>query len=115
MHNEPPQHKEIPDKFYFRIGEVSKITGIPSYVLRFWETEFPGINPKRTSTGQRMYRKSDLELILTIKRLLYENKYTIKGAKKHLKEKSSHKDKTLPDNLIDEIKLELKGIREMLK
>ena len=57
----------IPDKLYFKIGEVSEITGLEAYVLRFWETEFKKINPKRTESGQRLYSKKDVELILTIK------------------------------------------------
>ncbi|MEJ2040744.1 MAG: MerR family transcriptional regulator, partial [Desulfosarcinaceae bacterium] len=62
----------IPDKLYFRIGEVSRIAGVPASVLRFWESAFRRIKPQRTKAGQRLYRKSDVELILTIKNLLYE-------------------------------------------
>ncbi len=77
--------KEIPDKFYFKVGEVSAIAGVPAYVLRFWETEFEKVKPKRTPSGQRLYSKGDVELILEIRHLLYEKKFTIQGAKKHLK------------------------------
>lgn len=73
-----------PDKIYFRIGEVSEITQIPTYVLRFWETEFNRIKPKRTSSGQRLYKKADVELVFKIKRLLHDKKYTIRGAKQFL-------------------------------
>ena len=75
---------EIPDKLYFRIGEVSRLAGIKPYVLRFWETEFPGLGPKKSGTGHRLYRRKDVELVLEIKRLLYEKRYTIEGARKAL-------------------------------
>ena len=75
----------IPDKFYFRIGEVSEIVDVPPYVLRFWETEFKQIKPKRTRAGQRMYRKQDVALVLRIKHLLYDVMYTIAGARRQLK------------------------------
>ena len=74
----------IPDKMYFKIGEVSEITGLETHVLRFWESEFKNIKPRRTSTGQRMYRKSDIQLILYIKHLLHNEKFTIQGAGKYL-------------------------------
>ncbi|HKE32945.1 MAG TPA: MerR family transcriptional regulator, partial [Candidatus Angelobacter sp.] len=66
----------IPDKLYFRIGEVSRLCRLPSYVLRFWETEFPQLKPSKSSTGQRMYRKPDVENVLRIKQLLYEEGFT---------------------------------------
>src|SRR5436305_10120908 len=75
---------EIPDKLYFRIGEVSRLAGIKPYVLRFWETEFPGLGPKKSGSGHRLYRRKDVELVLEIKRLLYEKRYTIEGARKLL-------------------------------
>jgi DNA-binding transcriptional MerR regulator len=75
---------EIPNKLYFRIGEVAKLAGIKPYVLRFWETEFPGLGPKKSGTGHRLYRRKDVELVLEIKRLLYEKRYTIEGARKTL-------------------------------
>lgn len=75
---------EIPDKLYFRIGEVAKLAGIKPYVLRFWESEFSGLGPKKSGTGQRLYRRKDVELVLEIKRLLYEERFTIEGARKTL-------------------------------
>ncbi len=75
---------EIPNKLYFRIGEVAKLAGIKPYVLRFWETEFPALGPKKSGTGHRLYRRKDVELVLEIKRLLYEKRYTIEGARKTL-------------------------------
>jgi DNA-binding transcriptional MerR regulator len=75
---------EIPNKLYFRIGEVARLAGIKPYVLRFWETEFPGLGPKKSGTGHRLYRRKDVETVLEIKRLLYEQRFTIEGARKHL-------------------------------
>jgi DNA-binding transcriptional MerR regulator len=76
--------QEIPNKLYFRIGEVSKLTGIKPYVLRFWEGEFPGLGPKKSGTGHRLFRRKDVELVLEIKHLLYEKRFTIEGARKWL-------------------------------
>ena len=75
---------EIPNKLYFKIGEVSSLLTIEPYVLRFWETEFPKLAPKKTEKGQRMYRRKDVELLLQIKHLLYEKKFTIEGARQFL-------------------------------
>ncbi len=75
---------EIPDKLYFRIGEVSRVSGVKPHVLRYWETEFPGISPKKSGSGHRLYRRKDVELILEIKRLLYEQRFTIEGARRSL-------------------------------
>jgi DNA-binding transcriptional MerR regulator len=78
-----PTH-EIPDKLYFRIGEVARLAGIKPYVLRFWETEFPSLGPKKSGTGHRLYRRKEVEMVLEIKRLLYEKRFTIEGARKFL-------------------------------
>src|SRR3954471_156101 len=75
---------EIPNKLYFRIGEVAKLAGIKPYVLRFWESEFGTLGPKKSGTGHRLYRRKDVELVLEIKRLLYEKRFTIEGARKFL-------------------------------
>ncbi|HZE26197.1 MAG TPA: MerR family transcriptional regulator [Terriglobales bacterium] len=75
----------IPEKLYFRIGEVARLCRLPAYVLRFWETEFSQLKPVKSSTGQRMYRKRDVESVVRIKRLLYEEGYTIAGARQHLR------------------------------
>ena len=75
----------IPDKLYFRIGEVAKLCKLPAYVLRFWESEFPQLKPVKSSTGQRMYRQRDVENVLHIKKLLYEEGFTIAGARQQLK------------------------------
>lgn len=76
----------IPDKLFFRIGEVSQLVGVEPYVLRYWESEFPALAPKKSSSGQRMFRRKDVELLLSIKELLYGRKFTIEGARKALKE-----------------------------
>jgi DNA-binding transcriptional MerR regulator len=78
----------IPDKLYFRIGEVARLCRLPAYVLRFWETEFTQLKPVKSSTGQRMYRRRDVESVLRIKKLLYEDGFTIAGARAQLKEES---------------------------
>ncbi len=83
-----PQFLET-DKLYYSIGEVKDITNIESHVLRYWETEFPTFRPRKSRTGQRTYTKKDIEMIFEIRRLLYEEKFTIKGAKNKLKEKMS--------------------------
>jgi DNA-binding transcriptional MerR regulator len=75
----------IPEKLYFRIGEVARLCKLPAYVLRFWETEFPQLKPGKSDTGQRMYRRRDLENILRIKQLLYDEGYTIAGARQQLR------------------------------
>jgi DNA-binding transcriptional MerR regulator len=75
---------EIPDKLYFKIGEVSELLGVEPYVLRYWETEFPVLSPKKSGTGHRLYRRKDVELLLRIKHLLYEKRFTIEGARQTL-------------------------------
>jgi DNA-binding transcriptional MerR regulator len=75
----------IPDKLYFKIGEVSQLTGVKPYVLRYWESEFKLVSPGKSKSNQRLYRRKDIESILRIKKLLYEDRFTIAGAKKTLK------------------------------
>jgi DNA-binding transcriptional MerR regulator len=75
---------EIPDKLYFKIGEVSELLGVEPYVLRYWETEFAVLSPKKSGTGHRLYRRKDVELLLRIKHLLYEKRFTIEGARQSL-------------------------------
>jgi DNA-binding transcriptional MerR regulator len=80
----PPVPASIPNKLYFKIGEVSQLVGVEAYVLRYWESEFPGLSPRKSETGQRMFRRKDVELLLRIKHLLYDQKFTIEGARKAL-------------------------------
>lgn len=84
----PTDNQEIPDKLYFRIGEVSRLAGVKPFVLRFWETEFPQLAPKKSGTGHRLFRRKDVETILEIKRLLYQERFTIEGARNHLQTRS---------------------------
>ena len=113
MRNEKPHDIKIPDKLYFKIGEVSRISGLPSHVLRFWEAEFKKINPKRTPSGQRSYTRKDIETILEIKHLLYDRKFTIEGARKYLNTRAGT-DALLAKNVLEELKAELKSIRDLL-
>jgi DNA-binding transcriptional MerR regulator len=83
-----PAEIHIPEKLYFRIGEVSKLCKLAAYVLRFWETEFPQLKPVKSSTGQRMYRRKDVEAVLRIKTLLYDEGFTIPGARQQLRTES---------------------------
>lgn len=83
----------IPDKLYFRIGEVARLCGVEAYVLRFWESEFPQLHPNKSGTGQRLYRKRDVEMAMRVRRLLHEEGYTIAGAKQVLAHEAS-KSKT---------------------
>jgi DNA-binding transcriptional MerR regulator len=80
---------EIPNKLYFRIGDVSRLTGIKAYVLRYWETEFPSLAPKKSGTNQRLYRRKDVEMVLEVKHLLYEKRFTIEGARTFLQQRRS--------------------------
>ena len=115
----------IPDKLYFKIGEVKKITGVETHVLRYWESEFKIIRPQRASSKQRLYRKVDVENILTIKKLLYEDGYTVPGARKLLTAKKSEKKKTVAAkpmisggkarSMLAELKTDLKQLQEMLE
>lgn len=84
---------DIPDKLYFRIGEVSRLCSVESYVLRFWETEFTQLRPNKSGTGQRLYRKRDVEMALRVKQLLHEEGYTIAGARQILQTESRRKSK----------------------
>ncbi len=92
----PPSGSDIPDKLYFRIGEVSKLCDVPAYVLRFWESEFPQLKPHKGGTGQRLYRRRDVETALHIKSLLYDEGYTIPGARQVIKTEQKHKEPQLP-------------------
>src|SRR6202000_2909473 len=86
----------IPDKLYFRIGDVARLCEVPTYVLRFWESEFPQLKPNKGGTGQRLYRRRDVETALHIKRLLYDEGYTIPGARQVFKDQQKLKPAELP-------------------
>lgn len=114
--------QEIPDRLYYRIGEVSTITGVPSYVLRYWESEFKLLRPKKSPTGQRLYRKRDVELALRIKTLLYDERLTLEGAKKRLAGESRRHDEQLDLGLrplavgetLRRVRLRLEALRRLL-
>jgi DNA-binding transcriptional MerR regulator len=105
----PVAPQEIPDKLYFRIGEVARLAGIKPYVLRFWETEFPSLGPKKSGTGHRLYRRKEVEMVLEIKRLLYEKRFTIEGARKFLETRG----KTEPARTAKAVKPEKKAQAEL--
>jgi DNA-binding transcriptional MerR regulator len=105
----------IPDKLYFRIGEVSRLCSLPSYVLRFWETEFSQLKPTKSGTGQRMYRKIDVENVLRVKKLLYDQGFTIAGARQQLRAEVKRKQSPLPFAVPSTGKGELKQVRQGLR
>ena len=116
---------EIPDKLYFKIGEVSDLLGVEAYVLRYWETEFPVLSPKKSGTGHRLYRRKDVELLLRIKHLLYDKRFTIEGARQSLQSeartsKQAHAPKRVQAELfatdpLPDIRRELQEIIKLLK
>jgi DNA-binding transcriptional MerR regulator len=115
------------ERLYYRIGEVSRITGLKAHVLRYWESEFKVIRPHKEGSLQRLYRRKDLDLILKIKKLLYEEGFTIAGAKKKIRDLERLENKQMKLKLVDkgsngkahefliDLQEELKGIRKMLE
>jgi DNA-binding transcriptional MerR regulator len=116
----------LPDKLFYKIGEVSKISGVESYVLRYWETEFPFLRPRKNKSGQRVYVKKDLELILEVKKLLYQERYTIEGVRKKFGDISTKdsgpvvvrenktKESRNPAEVLNSVKKRLKDILNQL-
>ena len=107
----------IPERLFFRIGEVSKLCSLPSYVLRFWETEFPQLKPNKSNTGQRLYRRKDVENIVRVKKLLYEEGYTINGARQFIKSEAKRErgQAALPFAMPVPGSPDLRGIRQGLR
>src|ERR1035438_9436481 len=115
---------DIPDKLYFKIGEVSELLAVEPHVLRFWEGEFPVLSPKKSGTGHRLYRRKDVELLLRIKHLLYEKRFTIEGARQSL-QAAAHAPKPrvaervqqqlFTEDPLPEIRRELADILQILK
>ncbi len=103
---------QIPDKLYYKIGEVSKITGVKPYVLRYWESEFKIISPTKTRSNHRLYKREDLDLILEIKNLLKDQRFTIEGAKKEIRKRQVEKKrqavKTKSSGELKEVLLKIK-------
>ncbi len=105
-----PQPPLQPSRLFYRIGEVSRITGLEPYVLRYWETEFPHLRPEKRKSGQRLYTKKDLENIQHIKQLLYQDGYTITGAKRKIRSRSG-KDM---DSVLEAAKEEIRELLDLL-
>jgi len=115
---------DIPDKLYFKIGEVSELLAVEPHVLRFWEGEFPLLAPKKSGTGHRLYRRKDVELLLRIKHLLYERRFTIEGARQALQAEGrgskprpgrSVQQELFAIDPLPEIRRELAGILSLFK
>ncbi len=115
----------IPNKLFFKIGEVAKLAEVEPYVLRYWETEFKNLRPKKKENGQRLYQKKEVQLALDIKKLLHQDGYTIEGAKKILKERNKKKnedasqlsilfDREKVVDIIEDLKKDLQGILKRL-
>jgi DNA-binding transcriptional MerR regulator len=105
---------EIPEKLYFKIGEVAELTGIQPYILRYWETQFTTLRPTKSPRGQRLYRRHDVVAVLRIKELLYQKRFTIAGARRHL----TAEEGPFPPTLLDSVRLvkeELKRISSLLR
>jgi DNA-binding transcriptional MerR regulator len=113
----------IPDKLFFRIGEVAELTGVPPYVLRYWESEFKLLRPRKNHAGQRIYRKHDVQLVLRIKTLLYEDRLTLEGAKKRLHREARQRNQQLelpapdPETLaaLRDVRARLETVRQILR
>ncbi|SKA09446.1 transcriptional regulator, MerR family [Trichlorobacter thiogenes] len=108
----------IPDKTYFKIGEVARLADIKTSVLRFWETEFSFLNPEKSSAGQRLYTKQDIEMVQQIKQLLYQEKYTIEGVRKKFsprKTASARQQQSPPADLSTDLQTLLRLVRQELQ
>lgn len=114
---------KLPDKQYMKIGEVSRITSLNSSVLRFWETEFPQLCPVKSRSGQRLYTRENVELILTIRNLLYQEKLTIAGARNRIVKSSASPETSASEevagddknNLLDAVRQDLRELRDLLR
>ena len=120
---EQPGSADIPDKLYFKIGEVSELLAVEPYVLRYWESEFSQLTPKKSGTGHRLYRRKDVELLLRIKQLLYDKRFTIAGARQTLQTESraprprkrAPQQQLFPTDPLPDIRRELGEILSLLK
>ncbi|HBY63783.1 MAG TPA: MerR family transcriptional regulator [Solibacterales bacterium] len=123
-----PNAPEIPDKLYFRIGEVARLVGVKPYVLRYWESEFSALSPKKSGANHRLYRRKDVELLLEIKLLLYEKRFTIEGARNYLDNRGRNRPAkppararqsqgelfNVPQSALEDIRKELRQILDLL-
>ncbi len=110
-------NSDIPNKSYFRIGEVSRILGVEPYVIRYWEAEFKTVRPIRTKSDQRLYRRKDVEALVDIRSLLYEKNFTIRGAKKQLAVKKGEKENNRADSYyrrLVEVKRRLLSLKKII-
>ncbi|HET9470267.1 MAG TPA: MerR family transcriptional regulator [Usitatibacter sp.] len=111
----PPQ---LPDRLYFKIGEVARLVGVKPYVLRYWETEFSVVRPGKTRSKHRLYRRKDVETLLEIRRLLYAERYTIEGAKRRLREgvrpSAVEEAKADPDTTLARVRDELRDLHRLV-
>ena len=106
---------QVPDKLYFKIGEAAEIVGVETHVLRYWESEFSQIQPTRAGSKQRLYRRQDIDLLLEIKRLLYDEKFTISGARKHIAARARPaRPAAAPTSLLNSIRKSLIEIKTLL-
>lgn len=114
----PIQKVSIPEKLFYKIGEVSRIVGVEPYILRYWESEFSFLKPRKNKSGQRVYVRGDLDLVLQIKKMLYEERYTISGVKKRFGEGHvgrGRKTTTVPaPEVINNVKKQLREILALL-
>lgn len=114
---------EIPNKLFYKIGEVSALTGVQPYVLRYWESEFKLLRPKKNRAGQRVYRRPDLDLVLRIRQLLYEERLTLEGAKKRLRQDAKGRGQQLEleiqegpwGDILRRVRARLEGMRQILR
>ncbi len=109
------QRQLDPHKRYYRIREASAVVGVPAYVLRFWERQFPGLHPQRAASGHRLYRPCDLELLIQIKHLLHDRNFTIAGARKVLRASQHQEPADTAAALLSEVRQELESLRCMLE
>jgi DNA-binding transcriptional MerR regulator len=105
---------ELPDKLYFKIGEVARLVGVKPYVLRYWETEFTILRPGKTRSKHRLYRRKDVETLLEIRRLLYAERYTIEGAKRRLRDGSARAPEPRPAETLAAVRDEVLDLCRLL-
>jgi len=106
--------QDFPFRLFYKIGETSRIVGVEPYVLRYWETEFPFLKPKKTKTGQRLYTKKDIEILFLIKKMLYEDRYTVEGVRQKLGNRLIPSQRFSKEDIIEKIRYRLREILRML-
>ncbi|MGC8796433.1 MerR family transcriptional regulator [Thermodesulfovibrio sp.] len=111
-----PVQRQLPFKIFYKIGETSRIVGVEPYVLRYWETEFPFLKPKKTKTGQRLYTKKEIEMLFLIKKMLYEERFTVEGVRQKLGKmyRQASNETLTKQDILNKVKIKLKEILRML-